>query len=468
MRAMILTALVSLGLLAAPAWAQGRQPRPPGPGGGSQPPPAGQEGEKQEEEKKEGERSKATKFVVGEQAPELEAANWLNVEGTPTLDRYKGRLVALYFFRTDGDAGETIATVIAAQKKFGNDVVFIGLTDQKKEQAEGVVKGKEVKFAVGCESPMREKYSIAGLPEVYLLNTSGSFVKRFHPMEDMEAQIAKQIELDPPVNSNPQALTQQFKKAEELLKNKKLGPAYVTAKVLKERLGANSPQTAQVTKLIEKIHEDAKKLLDQAKEMAKDEKRKEEACPILAELSVRFAGDSIGADADSEIGRLMGDGKLKPKLRKAIDNAKGEVLIEQGQDHEASKRFLEALKTYRQVNEQYPDTEASKTADASIQRIMDDPDAQERITKMREDEESDRWLDLADRFAKIELNDKAREYYQRILDQHPTARAAAKAKEKIAKLPEDKPEEPAPADSEDQDTAANKAGEAPKGKEKSK
>ncbi|MEW6249998.1 MAG: tetratricopeptide repeat protein [Planctomycetota bacterium] len=459
-RSLWITALLCTAALAAPTLAQGR--RPPG-----TPPPQGQPAEQGEEEELD---KSPTKFVMNEPAPEPEAEHWLNLsEGAsnaaPRLSRYRGRLVVYYFFRTDGTAAETIPDVVAAAKKYGKFVQFLGFTPQAREQAESAVNGKQIKFPVGVGSQMEEKFEIAP-PYIYLMDTTGRYVGRFHPGEGLEERIKAQLEKTPPPAADSQAINNRRRQAEKLLSEKQVGRAYTIAKDAGKLLDAQSPDGKRIADLVKRIEEAARKVLDEAREGAKGEK-KELALKQLAELSVHFAGESIGGDADTELGRLMGDIKLKTQVRKAVNNAKGAAVNDQAADLEASRRYLEAVKLYRQVTEEFPDTEAAQAAEKSIDRINADPAAQKHIASLRADEEAERWLGLADSYAKIELYNKAREYYERIVETHPTARATAKAKERLAKLPAEEPEPETPpeepkAKAEDQPRAD--AGKQPAGK----
>jgi peroxiredoxin len=382
-----------------------------------------------------------TKVALNERLPELEAADWANYDGRPTLEKLKDRIVVLFFFRTDDTSAESIPTLNEVYKTFHQlGVVVIGLTPQKRDVAESVVRGKQIKFIVGYGARTDQRYEVSSFPKVYLLDTAGRLVNRFHPGEELEDKIRAQMLKTPPAGADPQTLRRRYEQAIAAQKANELGRAYTLARGVTKLAGKESDIGKKATELVKQTEEGARKWLEEAKTAAKADDH-DKACRLLAELSVRFAGEQIGADADTEIGRLMGNRELKPKIRKAMDNAKGQLLNDQAADHEASARYLEALKLYREVTEDYASTEASEAAEKAIERINGDPKAQETIRSLWADEEAERWLDIADRFAKVGMYDKAREFYQRIADTHPTARAAPRAKERMAKLPEEKPEE---------------------------
>ena len=411
---------------------------------GQQPPDRG---------KKRDDRSKSDKeppppvirAIIGERAPELYAGAWLNTEGTPTLDRFKNRIIVLFFFRTDDSSADTIAPVGELHKKLaGSGVVVIGLTPQKKDAAESAVKGKQVKFAVGYEAQTEARYQVGSFPTVFLIDPSGTLVNRFHPDDDLEGKVRGQIARTPPSGADAGALKKRFESAKAAVKDKEYGRAYTLAKDVASVAEANSALSKAAAELLKQIDTSAKKWLEEAKELLKKEDTAK-ACHILAELSVRFVGESLATDAETEIGKFMGDLKVKPVLRKEIDEGKARLLLDQATDHEAAERYPETMEVYRQVAEQYPDTETRKLADAALDRIAGDEKAKEAVAKRRAEEEADRWLDLGERFSRVAMYDEAKEYYERVLAQHPKSRAAARAKDLLKKLPEPEPEEEPPA-----------------------
>lgn len=384
----------------------------------------------------------AREAKLEEPAPEIRAESFLNAEGHVALDKYRERIVVLFFFRADDSASvEALPILNRVHKELGpRGVVVIGLTPEKKEKAESIVKGKEVQFIVGFGAETEQSYKVTSFPLIYLIDTAGILVNRFHPLENLEDKLQSQIARTPPAGADIKSLQNRFAQARTALGNKEYGRAYTLARDVEKLADKESALGKAVAALIAELNEAARKWLEEAKEAAKGSDYAK-ACRVLSELSVRFAGTDIGGEADNEIARLMGNRDVKPQIRKALDNAKGQLLNDQAADHEASGRFLEAIKLYRQASEDYPGTEAAEAADKAIERIAGDPRAQEIIAKRRAEEDADRWLDIADRFAKVEMYGKAREFYQRILNDHPETRAASKARERLARLPEAEPSE---------------------------
>jgi tetratricopeptide (TPR) repeat protein len=244
----------------------------------------------------------------------------------------------------------------------------------------------------------------------------------------------------PPAGADPEALKARFNLAKQALDGKEYGRAYSLAKDVGTLLEKDNPIGQSATKLMEQVQEAAKKWLEEAQEAIKA-KDYDKACRILAEITVRLEGTPVAADASKEVARLLGDRELKPKIRKALDNAKGLVLNDQAAMQESAQRFVDAVRIYRETANTYPDSDAAAAAEKAIERISVDPKTKQAIAAMRTEDEADRWLDLGDRLAKVKLYAKAREYYGNILEKHPDSRAASKAKDRLAKLPPDEPGE---------------------------
>lgn len=394
--------------------------------------------------------------AIGELTPELSAGGWVNHAGTPRLERFRGRVVVLFFFRTDGASLDFIAPLNDLYKKFSRQgVVIVGLTPQKKELAERLIKDKEIKFVVGYGADVTERYEVSAFPRVYLLDTVGRLASRFHPADELETRLRTQLRRTPPTGADSSALTRRLEQARTALRDNKYGVAYTLAQDVTKLAERDSEPAKAAAELLKKIEDAARKWLDEAKAAAgeagdpgmKDadkEARYDRASAILAELSVRFAGTDLGQQADDEIGRLMGDARLKTRLRTALSNARGQLLLGVAAEEEAGGHYLEALRLYRGVTEEFPDTEAAQAAGGALERLRSDPKLRESIKDARADDEAERWLDLADGFAKLEVYGKARELYERVVSQHGGTPAATRARERLVRLPEEEVEEVPP------------------------
>lgn len=374
--------------------------------------------------------------VIGELAPEIQAADWENAKNPPNLDEFKHNIVVLFFFRTDDSTSTEVIPRLnqlhEALKHRG--VVIIGLTPQEKDKAESVVKGKEVQFIVGYGAETQLKYSVSAFPRVFLIDPSGKLVNQFHPLDEMEERINVQIRKTPPAGADLEALKERYRRSRSAFENREYGRAYTLATDVANLAPDGTPLADAVKELLERVKEAADLWLAEARD-ALGNRDYDKAFGILAQLSVRFEGTSVAAEADTEIGRLLGDREHKAKINAAKKNVAAELQVDRAADYAAGGRYVEALDAYRAVIAEYRDTPAADQAEKAIEAINSDPKAQSAIAERRALEQSERWLDIADRFAKVDMHDKAREYYERIRDDYPGSRAAEKAGERLKELP---------------------------------
>lgn len=372
---------------------------------------------------------------VGSAAPDINTPNYFGTEDHLSLTKFKGKIIVLLFWRsTDSASTDALTALNKIHKTYGRrGVVVLALSPEDKEQVETTAKGKNVEYSYGYGGDVDKLYEVRSFPQAFLIDTRGIVVWRGHPQDDLEERLKQQIQKTPPAGSDPEALKQRYTLAQKAYGNGEITKAYTIAKDVSAVAGKEGIGDKANT-LLENIDKAAKKWLEEARDAVKAEKY-DEGCRKLAELSVRFAGTELGKQADDEIGRLQGDAKTKGPMRKALENARGQFKNDQAADAEGTKQYGEALAIYREVTEKYADTDAGKAAKEAVERIHGDPTVQAQIKTLRAGEEADRWLDLGDRFAKVEMYDLARDRYEQIVKAHPQTEAAKKAKQKLEKLP---------------------------------
>jgi len=376
--------------------------------------------------------------VLGDKAPGIWYFTSDKEKGENLMDKYRDRVLVLYFFRTDNAASDEATPIINKiyknYRKKGVDV--IAFSPEKKERVEQYVKAKEMPYLYGSGGLLHIIYDIPAPPYVCLIDTQGIFTARFHALDKLEDRLVAQLLKTPPRGADPESLKKRLKQAQTLLDGKEVGRAFTIARDVDGIAEKEGGLADNVKKLMDKCTDEAKKLLSAAKKDA-EAKEYDKALPVLAELSVRFENTDVQKDVEVEISRLMGDRELKPRMQRAKDNAKGDLLNDEAADLVTIDRYIEAIDRYRDVTEKYPDTEAAKKAEAAMDKLNADPKVKAEISKRAAADEADRWLDLGDRYRRVKLYAQARDYYEKVISTHPDRRAAAKAKERLADLPDD-------------------------------
>jgi tetratricopeptide (TPR) repeat protein len=380
------------------------------------------------------------KPIIDELAPDLyrTGEKRRNEKPVSLLEPLRDHIVLLIFFRTDDALSlEALDAVGKAYEKFGDQgVAFVGITDEKKEKIEEYRKGKELPMTVYPETNAYIAYDVTALPRVFMIDTESILRAQFHPLDNMEERIRRQMENTPPPGADPKALQDRLAEAAKLLVAKEVGRAYTIAMSVKHVAPTGSPLSQSADKVIEQIVKAAEELLDDAHKAERADKI-DEAVKILTTLSVRFGEHEVAQKAANEISRMMGDREVKAKLKNELENQEGFVIYDKAKQREENRRYVEALELYDRVVLNYEDTEVAKLADAAIDRINDDPLARDAIRKWRDEQQANRWLDIADGYAKVRMFKHARKYYEQLLEEYPTSKAAPLARERMKDLPEE-------------------------------
>lgn len=376
---------------------------------------------------------------VGKPAPEINAPNYFGDEEHISLAKLKNKIVVLVFFRTNDSAS---VDVLPPLQKIHKDyrrrgVEIIAFTPEtEREKVENLMKGKELTFRVIFGGNLHELYEAPAFPHAYLIDTGGIIVWRGHAGDGLEERIKAQMRKTPPAGSETAALRAKLQKAEQLQSRDDIGRAYTLAREVADLAEKDSEMAEKSKTLKEKLEKAAAETLTRARDLAKKEDF-EKAGELLAMLSVRFEGTDVARDADAEVARLRGSGTVKTALRKAIENAKGEVHNDIAAQLESEKRYREAINAYKQTTENHVDTPAAKAAQAAIDRINSDASVQAELNKYRSEEEAERWLDLGERFVRVQLYDLAKVQFEKVIKTHPDSSAATKARKSLEKLPKE-------------------------------
>lgn len=120
---------------------------------------------------------------VGSAPPEVAAADWLHIPGTPTLAGLKGKVVVVEFWATwCGPCVAGIPHLNELHEKYGpKGLVILSLTDEKKEVVQAFIQKKPMKYALGCGSQTLRAYGVNGIPQAFLIGRDGTLLWEGHP-----------------------------------------------------------------------------------------------------------------------------------------------------------------------------------------------------------------------------------------------------------------------------------------------
>lgn len=373
---------------------------------------------------------------LGKPVPDFKIEDVSGGQPTFELSKMKGKIVVLMFWRTTDSASiEAIPVLNDIYKDMSRSGVYVlAISPEEREVVEPVATGKGMQFPYAFKAgELVKNFDISSYPNVFIIDTTGNLAWRGHPADDLKERIKTQRTRTPPIGGESKTLSNKLKRAESLVAKQDVGRAYTLVKSVKDVVESGSALSEQAKAMMDTLEEAAKKVLEDIRQEIRSGKY-EDACRRLAELSVRFSGLEVGRLADEEVAKLRADVKTKNIMKKAIDNARGELRNDEAEELAASSQYLEAVDIYRDVTEKYADTDAAGVAQKAMEHINSDPGIQQKMKAARDNEEAERWLDLADRFVKCELREQAKATYEKIVATHPKTLAASRAKKKLEEL----------------------------------
>lgn len=152
--------------------------------------------------------------LVGDEAPEIHAATWLNCEGL-RLSKLRDRVVILDFWATwCPPCRKAIPHLNALHAKYGGrGVVFVSLTAEPAEKVKAFMAAneaaKEMRHPVGAGSASVRLYGVREIPHAFLIAPGGRIAWDGHPaggaadadgrqVSDLEKEIKKALKLAQP------------------------------------------------------------------------------------------------------------------------------------------------------------------------------------------------------------------------------------------------------------------------------
>jgi len=143
-----------------------------------------------------------TKTFSGEKnepvkAPNIELSQWMQGEIKAEKGKtfYDGKMLVLEFWATwCGPCRRIIPHMNELVEKFKNDsVVFVSVSDEKKETVEAFMAKTKMKASVALDNNGKtfSAYGVSSIPQMFLINTKGEVVWSGHPAMFSEEALTK-------------------------------------------------------------------------------------------------------------------------------------------------------------------------------------------------------------------------------------------------------------------------------------
>jgi tetratricopeptide (TPR) repeat protein len=373
--------------------------------------------------------------AIGQPAPDLNVPDYFGTDEHISLNKYRGQILAILFWRSDDKASTAaLKKLNDIQASFVNKgVAVLALSNEGKERAEKAAKEAEVEYLIGYGPGAFDLFELSSWPRVYLLDPQGIIVWKGPPDDGLKDVIADQIERTPPAGLDAAVLQGRYDEAVRLKDAKEIGRAYSIVSSVVEAAAEGGGLAKKAQSLKEELEKASSEALERVREAVRD-KKYEEAANLAAALQVHFEGGEIGRDLSEQIDKIRSDDDGKSKLSEALRQARATRELDQAAGLEAAKEYSRALDAYRTITETQAGTTAAAEADKAIERIKSDASIKKHLADGQAEDEAYRWLDIADRYLRLDMKDKAREFYERVVKVHPDSRAAKRARERLRDL----------------------------------
>ena len=374
--------------------------------------------------------------MVGKEAPEIQAAYWLNAPAL-ALRGLRGKIVVVEFWATwCPPCRASIPHLIEMNHKFAaQGVVFISLTNEDRKTVEPFARKMKMDYAVGGGSKTSGVYGVRGIPHAFIVDPSGTVAWEGHPMGGLDKALEEQLKKTPPSKMAPRdqavamALLDRVAKAIE--KQDFAGAADLLAKIPNADDNPRVKKRADAARRI--LAEVAAKDLAEAEARIKTKEYYEAS--VALERVLRLApGSAEARQAEAKLVELLGDEKVRPVIEQGRREHRAADLlaaIGKGEKDMTPERLLKEL---GDLADAFPDTKAGQAAAARTAEMKADKQLMARIRLRAAEKDCKSWLSMARNYAKAGMPDKARPYLKDILAKYPDTPFAEEARKLLAEI----------------------------------
>jgi len=134
--------------------------------------------------------------LVGSDAPEVNAKEWINASGNVSLSQFKDKVVVVEFWATwCPPCREAIPHLVKLYNKDkAKGLIVIGLTNEKRKSAkiDKFVKKMKMNYIVGTGSTSGQEYGVRGIPRAFVI-VDGKIIWEGHPVGELDEVVEKAL-----------------------------------------------------------------------------------------------------------------------------------------------------------------------------------------------------------------------------------------------------------------------------------
>ena len=379
----------------------------------------------------------AAELKVGDKAPEISARDWLNAKGRVSLAALEGKIVIAEFWATwCGPCMQSIPHLVEMHHKWKDKhVVIIGMTGESKAAILPTVKRLKMSYIVGAGSDTSKRYGVRGIPHAFIITPDGTIAWRGHPMNRMEQALEEIYKKHPPTGlsrKDLERIEEVLAAAKKDLDAGKHASAGRALRQVTDKLPASHELRKTVDELTKKLETAAAEALARADKLRADRKLPE-ALAGYRGVIVEFEGTAAADKATAALADMKKDPAVAKAVKAAEDDMAAQRLFNDGESAVKAEKYARALAAY-EAAAKYADTAWGRKAAEKVQAIKADAKLYNQIRDAKAERKCPGWLTMARSYVKMGKPEKAKGYYQKIVETYPDSSYAQTAREELARL----------------------------------
>ncbi len=249
------------------------------------------------------------KSFLGQEAPEIQASEWINLPARTSVADYRGEVLLLEFFATwCGPCRPSITHLIRIIEKYGNRGFHVlSLSNEPRVQVERYIHLMERRMTYPIAIKAPNPYAVTGIPHAYLIDVDGKVVWEGSPMSLTDDLVEKQILR---IRKWRDVEGRRAARAGKLLDKGELAKAWAAAAKVLDSDRASEADKRSAREISGHVQAEAERRLAWSEALVGDG-RPDRAQAVLEAIAVSFKGTKWNEKADLRVAELERDVSVK-------------------------------------------------------------------------------------------------------------------------------------------------------------
>ncbi len=386
------------------------------------------------------------KLEEGDYAPDIEATEWLNVEGEPpSLVELRGMVIVLFHFVSFNDAADILlpfVNLVDNHFAFGKNagVMVIGVTSAERKLVQSELVRNKVRFPVAVESKLAEEYGREDQNFFVIIDAEGkiAFVGPPGSINQLADKLVETLNKTPPTRTHPleaRVARAKIREARRYLSRQEYRQAFLAARDAFEKALFGDTLKDEAFAFIDILETLGYDQLARVRPLLEEEKYRE-AGRILRRVARQFRGLDAGKDARKWFERLSEENEdFKAAAGTLEDDVKAAKMLIRAVKDIRNRRFGPGYELLEKILTEYPESEAAEYARGIRDRMKANPAVWAKVREHLAASDCRTWLAQARTYIRTGRIREARDLLNRVLDEYGDTSYARQAKELLVSLP---------------------------------